>query len=309
MNSPLWGTHSGLVEAVNDPEQLGRLKVRVPTVYGPGGAKENSLSTDQLPWANATGLPAGGTPESGALQWLPSVGDQVNVRFLDGEPEKPIWEWGSQTRSQSAAFPYWRRQPGGYGANGAPPDATALLRHGHTIELSPQAVLMATKRGYALILTDAKDGAYGLVQLLTQKGYQITIDDNEDKMTIYVPTFALACQMAFLAGTQAVFTFTESLKIVTGDHALEAGRALQTTTEESEITAGTRASLQAPRVNLGNHQASDPVVRLSDLRAVANAIMARFNAHVHIGNLGKPTSPPTAPMQLNPTGSDITHSA
>lgn len=308
--NPLWGTHSGLVEAVNDPLQLGRLKVRVPTVYGPGSAKENSLSTDQLPWAAPTGLPAGGTPESGALQWLPSIGDQVNVRFLDGEPEKPIWEWGSQTRAQANAFPYWRRSPGGYGTNGAPPDATALMRYGHMLELSPQAVLLATSKGYGLVLTDATaSGAFGVAQLLTGKGYQIAINDNEDTMTIYCPTVALACQACFLVGTRAVFTFAESFKLITGDHAVEAGRSLQTTTEESEITSATRASLEAPRVNLGTHQASDPVVRLSDLTKVTTAIMARFNAHVHIGNLGKPTSPPTAPMQLNPTGSKITHSA
>ncbi len=307
--NPLWGTHSGIVESVADPLQRGRLKVRVPTVYGPGGAKENSLSTDQIPWAAPTGLPAGGTPESGALQWLPSVGDAVNVRFLDGEPEKPLWEWGMQTRDQAAAFPYWRRQPGGYGTNGAPPDSTALLRHGHTIEISPQALLLATKRGYALILTDASAEAFGIAQLLTQKGYQIKIDDNEDTMTVYVPTYSLACELALFAGTRTVHTFKESFKIVTGDHAVEAARALQKTSQESEIESATRVSFQAPKVNLGTHEADDPVVRLSDLQRVCDAIMTIFNAHKHIGNLGKPTSPPIAPMQLEPTGSEITHSA
>src|SRR3546814_4627799 len=28
---------------------------------------------------------------------LPEPGDHVWVRFLDGQPEKPIWEWGMQT--------------------------------------------------------------------------------------------------------------------------------------------------------------------------------------------------------------------
>lgn len=309
--NPLWGTHSGTVELVaGEPEQLGRLKVRVPTVYGPGNGVENSLSTDQLPWAAPTGLPAGGTPESGAFQWLPSVGDSVNVRFLDGEPEKPIWEWGSQTRKQAQTFPYWRRSPGGYGSNGSPPDSTALIRYGHMVELSPRAALMTTSTGYALVLTDATDsGAFGLAQLLTAKGYQITINDNEDTMTVYVPTFALACQAAFLVGTQAVLTFPKSFKLVTGDHSVEAGRSLQTTTLESEITSATRASLAAPIVNLGSHLATDPVVRLSDLVAVANTIMSTFNAHTHIGNLGKPTSAPIRPMTLRPTGSSITHSA
>ena len=85
-----FATYAGYVEDNKDPDNIGRLKVRVPTVYGPADSQKNTISTADLPWALPAGLPAGGSPDSGAIQWLPEPGDHVYVRFLDGEPEKPI---------------------------------------------------------------------------------------------------------------------------------------------------------------------------------------------------------------------------
>ncbi len=267
MPTPIYTTCGGIVEAVDtDPERLGRLKVRVPTVYGP--AEGGTISTDDLPWAMPAGLPAGATAESGAMVWLPQVGDAVWVRFLDGLPEQPIWEWGMQTRGQSVRYPYWRR-PGGY-ADGAAPRNTYLTRYGHVVDIAQDGITFATARHYTITIRDASAVPDGFIELATQKGYTVRLDDASDEGSVTAPTTTVNASTLF----QAVSPVTH---------------------------------LRSPKVMLGQ-DANDPVVRLSDLRAAVNTITAWANAHTHIGNLGRPTSPPIAPLQVTPRGSDNTFS-
>lgn len=147
------GTYSGLVEDNKDPEKRGRLKIRVPVVFG----SSVNIGVDNLPWALPRGLPSGGTSNSGGIDWVPDVGDQVWVTFLDGEPEKPLWEWAVQSQPQAKAF-----QLHHYGKNGKP-DRAAFTKYGHTIELSSGGMLLVTKNGNAFVLDDGVDGA--IVQL------------------------------------------------------------------------------------------------------------------------------------------------
>ena len=90
-------TYAGTVESNLDPLKLGRLKVRVPHVYGTTASGVGYIGVNDLPWALPAGMAAGGSANSGGFSQLPEKGDHVWVRFLDGEPEKPVWEWGMQT--------------------------------------------------------------------------------------------------------------------------------------------------------------------------------------------------------------------
>lgn len=220
------GTYGGVVEATGDPEGLGRLKVRAPVVYGPSSS--SLIATADLPWALPAGLPAGGSPESGAIQWLPGVGDQVFVRFLDGCPEKPVWEWGNQSQPQARAFPYWSRQPGGYAEDGSAPPSSYLTRYGHWLEFTRAHLQHGTKGGLLL-----------------------TLDDPSATARVVAPT---------------------------------------TLVDSAHVGLGT--------------DATDPVVRLSDLQAAVAAIVTQFDSHTH-----PDTGPPTAPMKVTPTGSKNTFSA
>ncbi len=79
-----FGKYRGFVEDRTDPEQLGRLRVRVP-----------SLLADAV-----TGWAWPAVPYAGAgigLFLLPQEGDLVWVEFVEGELEHPIWSgcgWG-----------------------------------------------------------------------------------------------------------------------------------------------------------------------------------------------------------------------
>jgi len=85
VRSRFFGKYRGLVSDVNDRENLCRITVKLPEVYG----------DDDSPWALPS-LPFAG--KGHGLVMLPEVGDGVWVEFEAGIPEKPIWSgfWFAQ---------------------------------------------------------------------------------------------------------------------------------------------------------------------------------------------------------------------
>jgi uncharacterized protein involved in type VI secretion and phage assembly len=82
--SRYWGTYRGLVEDRDDPEKLGRLRVKVPSVLG------DVISGWAWPVVPYAGKGVG-------FFFLPQKGDLVIVEFLEGELEQPLWtgcSWG-----------------------------------------------------------------------------------------------------------------------------------------------------------------------------------------------------------------------
>lgn len=79
--SRFFGKYRGIVQDVDDPEGLGRVRAQVPEV----------LDTELSPWA----LPC--TPYAGPDQgWhaVPPVGAGVWIEFEAGDPARPIWVGG-----------------------------------------------------------------------------------------------------------------------------------------------------------------------------------------------------------------------
>ena len=79
--SRFWGKYRGIVNDIDDPQGLGRLRAQVPEV----------LDTEVSPWA----LPC--TPYPGPDQgWfaIPPVGAAVWIEFEAGDPARPIWVGG-----------------------------------------------------------------------------------------------------------------------------------------------------------------------------------------------------------------------
>ena len=169
----------GLVEENADPERLGRLKIRVPTVYGVSG----EIGTDELPWAIPFGLPAGGSSVSGGISWLPTIGDQVTVQFLDGEPEKPVWAWCMQTRAQAEKLKLHHYGTGDEGEV-AEPDRSILSRYGHSLEISGNEVILTTSQGYQIRLGNSGSESGGSSSLQTPAGQRIELNDSGKSVVI-----------------------------------------------------------------------------------------------------------------------------
>jgi hypothetical protein len=80
---PLNGLRPGRVVSAADPEKRGRIRVRVPQVYG-DTTEDEYVADEALPWA----MPC--FPSAGHA-WTPPVGSEVWVAFWLGSPEWPVW--------------------------------------------------------------------------------------------------------------------------------------------------------------------------------------------------------------------------
>jgi uncharacterized protein involved in type VI secretion and phage assembly len=83
----LWGRYRGTVASVDDEDHLGRITVRVPSVYG----------DEESPPAWPTSAFAG---DGHGLLFLPEVGDGVWVEFEGGNASHPVWLGGWWARGE-----------------------------------------------------------------------------------------------------------------------------------------------------------------------------------------------------------------
>ena len=129
-----YGKYRGFVKDNADPEQLGRLKVTVPSVLG-----------DQIAvWAFPC-LPYGGDTNQGFL-FIPDIEAGVWIEFEEGDPEFPIW-----------VGTFWSK-PGGESQLPKPngPDGSEQ----GAVQDPPTRKIIKTKKGHTIQLEDA-DGHDG----------------------------------------------------------------------------------------------------------------------------------------------------
>lgn len=86
--------YRGIVVENLDPEVKGRIKVRIPQIYGASPNSDTYLPTSSIPWANCAIHPAGN--DSGTFL-PPNIGDTVFVAFESGLPTSPIYFGGIWT--------------------------------------------------------------------------------------------------------------------------------------------------------------------------------------------------------------------
>lgn len=78
-----YSSYRGFIADNNDPQKAGRLKLRVPAIYG---------DTVHEYWAYPIGNFAGNKI---GLVALPEIGDMVWVEFENGDPRYPLWKYGN----------------------------------------------------------------------------------------------------------------------------------------------------------------------------------------------------------------------
>jgi uncharacterized protein involved in type VI secretion and phage assembly len=141
-----WGKYRGFVADRDDPERLGRLRVRVP-----------SLLADALPgWAWPV------TPYGGAgigLFALPQPEDIVWVEFMEGDLAHPLWSGCA-----------WAK-PGGNSE--LPRDA---------LDSYPDAVVLRTASGHAVVLTDVN--GQERITIRAAGGCELVLDPNASRVTV-----------------------------------------------------------------------------------------------------------------------------
>ena len=300
-------TYAGIVESNKDPLKLGRLKIRVPHVYGSSATGSGYIATNDLPWALPAGLPAGGSSASGGFSQLPTNGDKVWVRFLDGEPEKPIWEWGMQSvddRDNLKLHSYDVGTPVGA------PNRAFWTRYNHAIEINEGSIIITTSQGYRMVLLDASTVASqdGKITITTQLGNMIELDDLDSTIKVTVLEDLYFTVLNDVIGTSSNFTWTTT----NGDYSLTAGGAFSLTTVDNvEITTVSDFIVDSlnnmtlttvgemttgfTTLKLGL-AAVEPVVLGTQLATLLEALLLWLDTHTHTSATpGSPTSPPNAP--------------
>ena len=303
-------TYAGIVANNKDPLKLGRLKVRVPHVFGSDSSGSGSIPVNDLPWALPAGLPAGGSGASGGFSQLPDPGDKVWVRFLDGEPEKPIWEWGMQStddRDNLQLHTYASGTPVG------PPDRTVWTRYSNAIEINEGSIIATTSQGYRIILTDATDvgTSDGNLTITTQLGNMIQLDDLDSTIKITALEDLYFIVFNGVIGSSDNFAWQTS----TGFFSINSGGTFDVTTVDG-INLTTSADTFVD--SLGNTTltttgdfllgfatlqlglaATEPAVLGAMLSEFLTTLLTLIDTHTHLSAApSEPTSPPVAPLSL-----------
>jgi uncharacterized protein involved in type VI secretion and phage assembly len=231
MDRRFYGKYRGLVADNADPEQLGRLRLRVPSVTGP------DVVTG---WATAC-VPYGGAADQGML-FIPEPGAGVWVEFEEGDLEFPIW-----------VGTFWSK-PGG---------DTELPKVDGAAQDPPTRKVLKTAKGHTIAFED-KDSEELVTVVEAVNGNVITMDRN---------------------GITVVDGAGNKITMASSGITLE--------------TSGTQVAIGTSGVQVGGSGASEPFVLGTQFKTQVLSFITALATHTHVGNLGAPTSPPVAPMNLD----------
>jgi uncharacterized protein involved in type VI secretion and phage assembly len=140
------GVVVGLVTNINDPDGLGRVKVKFPWL----------ADTEESNWARPAS--AGGGSQRGLIV-LPEVNDEVLVAFEHGDLSRPYIIGG-----------LWN-------GNDSPP--ASAVKDGKVLTRA-----MKTRAGHTLTLQDDDESGDGFIQIKTKSGHILTLSDNDKQIQI-----------------------------------------------------------------------------------------------------------------------------
>lgn len=252
-----FGKYRGLVVDNADPEHLGRLKVKVPSVLG-----SNVVTGWALPCASY-----GGDVNQGFL-FIPEVGAGVWVEFEEGDLEFPIWV-GS----------FWSK-PGGDSELPKPnkPDGSEES----SVQDPPTRKIIKTKKGHTIQFEDADNDE--MVTIVEGKNaHVITMNKDGIKVTDG-------------ANKHEIVLDTQGINVKDGKNGQDM------LFDSSGVTIsdknGNKIVMGAAGIQVGSTAAAEPFVLGNQFMAQVTSFITTLGTHTHIGNMGAPTSPPVAPMQL-----------
>lgn len=157
-----YGKFRGFVVDNADPQMLGRVTVRVPSVLG------EAVSGWALPCA-----PFGGLDGQGLFA-VPEVGAQLWIEFEEGNPNNPIWVG---TFWRSGDMPPMEAQK-------SPPETRILQTpSGHRLQFDDQSgdekITLAHQNGSELVMD-----ADGNIVLTNEEGSKLILDSASSKVTL-----------------------------------------------------------------------------------------------------------------------------
>lgn len=176
MENRFYGKYRSFVVDNADPEQLGRLKLQVPSILG-----RETVTGWALPC-----VPYGGEANQGFL-FIPEVGAGVWVEFEEGDLEFPIW-----------VGTFWSKPEGS--TQLPKPNSVDGSEQG-SVQDPPTCKIIKTKKGHTIQLEDADEGETILIMdgtnghriFLNQEG--VTISDKSGNL-IKIADQGITCSVA-----------------------------------------------------------------------------------------------------------------
>lgn len=165
--------YRGVVVENYDPERKGRIKVRIPQIYGADPMLQYFVPTNSIPWAICAISPAGN--DSGTFL-PPNIGDNVFVTFENGMYNHPIYFGGIYTNRNEDVSVSGVSSHNLYANRIAP----------KTIDDMPLEVVNGTERVLykslkgAIIYIDDKDGEEKIT-ITDQSGQSIIMENLSDE--------------------------------------------------------------------------------------------------------------------------------
>jgi uncharacterized protein involved in type VI secretion and phage assembly len=258
VESQYYGKYRGIVVDTHDPEQLGRLRARVPSVLG------RDIPTG---WATPC-VPYGGDSGQGFL-FMPEIGAGVWIEFEEGDLEFPIWSgtyWSKPSHQTEMPKP-----------NG--PDGSEEA----TVQERPSSKIVKTVKGHTLQFEDA-DGVERITIIEAAHKHVITLDGSGIKVTDGKSGHEITLEAA---GVKVVDGVNRGNAVT-----MDAGGVTIADRNGNKVVLG------ASGVKVGSANATEELVLGTSLAASVASFLMSLNTHVHLGNLGAPTGPPITPMTL-----------
>lgn len=247
---------TGLVVDINDPIQLGRIKVRI---YGIHSDNRVDIPDDALPWAQTvTPLTEGGTTE-----WGNPLGIQPNALvfgiFMDGTSSQLPLILGSLPKYE--------------GDDRDLKSVSQLARGTNTITKTPNDAISEPDPSYAAVYPHNK-----VTQ--TTSGHIIEIDDTPDAERIHI--FHKSGTFIEMRPNGDVVTQQKNgWKSVTGNDRLSVSN-------DMDIQVAGNLNITAGNLNVA---AATGLINITSGDVVASDVS--LVSHKHVGNLGGLTSVPT----------------
>lgn len=302
----------GIVEDVNDPLEAGRIRVRV---FGVHSENLNDVPTEDLPWAqcmNSTyngSIGGKGKSPTGILK-----GQLVGVVFLDPDllqiplvlgsfsginSETLITYLGEKiTRNESSKGFKQEIRPEYVGQ----PDTNLQARTGKTgsISRSAEAGVETYTPGvtWSEPASTMSAAVYPHSKIVeTESGHIFETDDTpgNERILVYHKDGSYD---EFSGSHHIVKIIGDDYEIIKGNKNLKVAGALNINVTGDVNLNAANVNMSAGTINLGAEGNSlEPLVmgdKLADW--VLGHLMAAFNGHYHIGNLGAPTTVPINPL-------------
>ena len=169
MNVDYTAFYRGTVVDNSDPMNMGRVRVRVPQIYGSEEQRDKDIyvPTYAIPWATSA-IMAGAGNNTGAYL-IPNVGDSVFITYENADPNLPLYFGGILTRNATENFIGTDDANGGklYKAKGNDFNTDITNR--------AQRVLYKSLKG-ATIIIDDHDGDES-IKIIDQLGQFISLEN------------------------------------------------------------------------------------------------------------------------------------